>query len=482
MKLHDVSFRWRLTATYVCLLAGVLILFSAGIYIALDRRLVEAEDDALYTVGLLLDRAVDTSAGQLRFDSRDQTTLRGAHFVRLYSPALQVVFDNSAAVGAVPPMPTGLVSVAAGTPSFAMVNVADRRFRVLSTPILRSQRVVGILQVGEALDTQDQTLERLLVILLTAVPLTLVVASWGGLFLARRALAPIDRLTRAAQAISAQDLSRRLGPPARNDELGQLSATFDGMIARLEHAFRQQHQFTADASHELRTPLTAIRGQIEVALSEDGSVATYRAVLQGLLAQTERLGRLVAGLLTLARADAAALPLQREVFDLADLVGDVAAQLQPLAAERGLRLDAQARAGASVLGDEDRLLQVLLNLVDNALNYTPAGGLVTLTCGATGATVLVTVCDTGMGIAPEHLPYIFERFYRVDTARSRARGGAGLGLAITRTLVEAHGGSIAVQSQIGQGTCFTLRLPQQGSGIIAPLQPPSHALPETHLA
>ena len=476
MKLQNLSLRWRLTALYVALLAGVLIFFSLAVYVALSRSLIDSEDDALQNLALLLDSTISTKgdSGKLRLDDSEQTVKARDRFVRLYDRDGEV-FDNSSIVGEVALIQAGLLQANAGQQHFDIVTVGNERFRVLSTPVRRDDRVVGVLQVAQLLDETDRTLYRLLLILVTAVPVTLIIASQGGAFLAGRALAPIDQLTRAAQRISAQDLSQRLGAPARNDELGRLSLTFDSMIARLDQAFRQQRQFTADASHELRTPLTALRGQIEVALSQPRSTAEYRSVLESALAQTERMSRLVASLLTLARADAATLPLHYEALDLADLVMGVAEQMQPLADDRNVRLEVDA-APVPLLADEDRLLQVLLNLVDNALNHTPAGGTVTIACASEDRHALISVRDTGVGIAAEHLPHIFDRFYRVDTARSRERGGTGLGLSIARMMIAAHGGHVAVESEPGLGSSFTIRLP------LRPAENTSRVLPSTDRA
>lgn len=457
MKLSDLSLRWRLTFWYVCLLLGVLVVFSTTIYIAVQRQLIEAEDDALQNLALLLDQAVGVDAGRPMLRDASQASKRDERFVRLYDTSWLLIFDNSAALGVVPPT-AGLNAAGAGQASFDTVRVGEGHFRVLSLPVRRNDQLVGVMQIAESLDEEDAMLRHLLLILVACVPLTLLVASWGGVFLANRALVPIDQLTRTAQQISAHDLSRRLSLSQRGDELGRLGATFDSMIDRLERAFQQQRQFTADASHELRTPLTAMRGQIEVALSRERPAEAYRAVLCQVLAQIERMGRMLGSLLTLARADADALSLQREPLDVRELVLGVAEQLQPLAAERAVQLVVDAPQPITIQGDEDQLLQVLFNIVNNALTHTPGGGSVTLACRIDNGEACISVRDTGTGIAPEHLARVFDRFYRVDPARSRAAGGAGLGLAISRALVEAHGGCIDVESAPGRGTCFTVRL------------------------
>jgi heavy metal sensor kinase len=231
------------------------------------------------------------------------------------------------------------------------------------------------------------------------------------------------------------------------------------MIARLDDAFRRQRQFTADASHELRTPLTAIKGQVEVALRRRRDAAAYREVLQAVNEEVDRLIRLVGSLLTLARADAGQIPIALETVSLPELVAGAVEQVDPVAKQRDIELSASAGPAVTLQADEDLLLQLLLNLLDNAIKHTPAGGRVTVGWRVNGRQVELWVRDTGVGIAGEHLAHIFDRFYRVDKARSRAEGGVGLGLSICRWIAEAHGGHISVRSAPGQGSTFTAGLP-----------------------
>jgi heavy metal sensor kinase len=331
--------------------------------------------------------------------------------------------------------------------------------RTRVTPIARDGSVTGALEAGLADDDVRETLRSLLLIIAIAYPLTLGVASAGGAFLAGRALAPIDSITQAARRISAEDLGQRLNLPLPDDEVGRLARTFDEMIARLEEGFRRQRQFTADASHELRTPLTAIKGQVEVALSRERDAQGYREVLQAVNEESDRLIRLTGSLLTLARADAGGVSLSRERLDAGGLVAAVAEQVAPAAEAKGVRLAVADGPPLAILADEDMVIQLLLNLLDNAVKYTESGGEVRIGWRAVDTEVEISVRDTGAGIAPEHLPRIFDRFYRADPARSRAEGGAGLGLSICRWIAEAHGGTISVESVLGEGSTFTVKLP-----------------------
>jgi heavy metal sensor kinase len=320
----------------------------------------------------------------------------------------------------------------------------------------------GALEVGVTGDDVTDTLSILLYILAIAYPATLVVASAGGIFLAGRALSPIDRITKLAQRISAEDLSQRLELDIADDEVGRLARTFNDMIARLDAGFRRQRQFTADASHELRTPLTAVRGQIEVALSREREGDAYREVLKGVNEEVDRLIRLVGSLLTLARADAGEIALASEPVDVGELAGSAVEQVRQSAEQKNIGLAVEGAAGVVVQADQDLLLQLVLNLLDNALKFTPDGGTVAVGWASGDGTTRLWVRDTGLGIAPEHVGRIFDRFYRIDTARNRAEGGAGLGLSISRWIAEAHGGSLAVESTPGAGSTFTVTLPARG--------------------
>jgi heavy metal sensor kinase len=288
--------------------------------------------------------------------------------------------------------------------------------------------------------------------------LALLLAAGGGIFLAGRALAPVDRITRAARRIEANDLSQRLQLDLPDDELGRLATAFDEMIDRLDQAFQRQRRFTADASHELRTPLAVIRSQLDVALARRRSPEYYQRLLDSLREETERLSGLVESLLMLARADAGQALTLREV-DLEEIAAETVARVATQMHEHGLELGVTIQPIGQARGDAVWLSQLLLNLLDNALRHTPPGGQVALTLQPAEHGAQITVSDTGEGIAPEHLPRLFERFYRIDKARSRTAGGAGLGLAICNWVARAHHGRLDVESTPGQGTTFTLWLP-----------------------
>jgi heavy metal sensor kinase len=299
-----------------------------------------------------------------------------------------------------------------------------------------------------------------LAVLFAFLPIALVLIGGLGYFLARKALAPVDQLRRLTEEISADRLDRRLPIANPTDELGRLTKTVNAMIARLERSFAEIRRFTADASHELRTPLTAIRTEAEVALAKALSTSDYQQLVGSILEECERLTRLTDQLLTLCREDAGKTPPLRQPVDLTRLLEGVVETMQPLAEVKRLDVHTASNGPLCIQGDESRLRQVFYNLLDNAIKYTPEGGKIDIQLSKRNHAAVVSLRDTGMGIPPEHLPHVFDRFFRVDKARSREQGGTGLGLSIVQSIVAAHGGNIELSSAPGKGTTCTVTLPQ----------------------
>ena len=299
----------------------------------------------------------------------------------------------------------------------------------------------------------------LLAILLLAGPLAVGCTLGGGYLLARQALAPVDRMAAAADEITASQLDRRLHAPNPNDELGRLARTLNGMIARLERSFAEVRQFTADAAHELRTPLAILRNEAEVALLVPRDSEQYCDCLENMLEEIDHLSRLSEALLFLFREDAGLGDHKREPLHVDEIVRELADHLRVVAAEREQILNVDAPQPCSVMGNPEQLRRLLFNLLDNALNFTPARGSIQVRVECQRKHVRVVIADSGIGIAPEHLPRVFDRFYQVDSARSQGCGANGLGLSICRSIAEAHHGSITIESELGKGTQVTLTLP-----------------------
>ena len=365
----------------------------------------------------------------------------------------------------------------AGLERYSTVLIDGERVRVFTTPVRAEGAIVGSTQTAHPLGEQERLAESQIRTLLLLIPAALLVAGVGGLFLTNRALRPVREVTHAAAQIGAGDLSRRLRVEGK-DELAELSSTFNGMIGRLEYAFRdleganaelaqafrkleaayeEQRRFTGDASHELRTPLTRIKGSTSLALYGPHDADSYREALVVADEAADAMARIVQDLLLLARSDAGQLPVRRAAISLEEVLQRA---VEGLRGEPGPAIILEPSiCGVGISGDADHLVRLFGNLLENAVRHTPPEGRVTLSAEVIGDVVGVRVADTGEGIPPEHLPRVCERFYRVDAARTGGRGGTGLGLAICQSIVQAHEGTLAIESRLGEGTRVTVTLP-----------------------
>lgn len=457
------TLRVRFALWVAGLLFAALLGFGVFVYVWLGNSLHSAFDDALQNSAAQAVAAVNIEHGVLSLsDGVPEASALPA--LRERQLTLRIIDPSGRVLQAVGPYrdlpvrPVDIANTAGEQLRFTTITPPGERdpVRFYTAPIVEDARVLGLVQVGQSLDTVQDTLNRLFEALLIGVPLLVVVAAVGGYLLAAHALAPIDAMTRTAQRISAADLHARLGLPPTNDEVGRLAATFDGMLARLEGAFERERRFTADASHELRTPLAAMQAILGVTRTQRRTPVEYEQALDDLHAETDRLRGLVEDLLHLARNGRNANEHSEQV-DLSTMLNDVAESLAPLAEAKGITLKAHTAPGLVIHGDSDDLIRLWLNLLDNAVKYTERGTILLL-AKADGRDLRVEVQDTGIGIAPEHLPRVFERFYRVDTARSSA--GSGLGLALAQEIVHAHGGTITITSTPSIGSTVFVTLPR----------------------
>ena len=349
----------------------------------------------------------------------------------------------------------------AGAESYKTIQSAAGDVRVYTLPVVQNGTVIGVVQTGTLLTHIYAERARMTATFLYLVPVVLLVAGLGAAFLTDRALRPVRRIAVSASRIEAEDLSHRL-PVTGDDEFSDLAETINGMLSRLEasfarqeQAFEQQKRFAADASHELRTPLTIIKANTSLSLSERRTASEYEKTLRAVDAAADRMTRIVQDLLLLARADADQLAYALTPTSLADVLHSAAAAV-PKSDAAPIEIDLPEPLWA--LGHADSLTRLFSNLLENAARHTPPDGYITVTAEALGERIVVQIADTGAGIAPEHLPHVTERFYRVEAARSRAQGGTGLGLAICRSIADAHGGHLEVSSILGQGTTVRVTL------------------------
>jgi heavy metal sensor kinase len=457
--LNTRSLRFRVAAWYFASVIAIFALAAAGYWLAVRSAL----DDAL-------DQGLRYRLAGLRqyLDARDPSEGEdlGASLDRLFRLGeLYQVFDGDGRLLAqsyglqrhrVRPQPprdlaTGIRFESGGPDSFPL-RLASQRVTIAGRPL--------ILVAADPQRKFEGVLGAFTWILVLSTPVVLALATAGGVWLGRRALAPVARITQDARAITESNLSARLAVPDSRDELQQLSETLNDMLERIEQSFTRTRQFTADASHELRAPMTLIHTAAEYSLRRERSREDLLESLRKILRESQRTTAIIDDLLLLARGDAGKDPADLEVVDMVPALREAAEQGRAMGAATDvhvlLLLDAEA---LPVRANEARLRRLVLILLDNALKYTPAGGRVTLAARRDAQEVSISVADTGAGIAPEDLPHVFERFWRADKVRSREAGGAGLGLAIARQIAELHGARLDVQSEPGRGSIFSVRLP-----------------------
>ena len=450
--------RWsigvRLTFWYSLVLLAGLSIFGVGIWLAVAHSLRASLDEALtaQATGIITVLQVEFKPAKPQHLEEELTEYAAA------TPGgnLMTILDSQ---GRALLASTTLTMPATASGPFGVQVQPSGRFRtLLTTASLHGERYRVL--VATPMDATEATLKRVRLLLLWSAPLVLLLASLGGYWISRRALAPVDEITREALVIGIQNLSQRLAVPNTGDEIQRLSETWNGMLARLEGAVKRLSQFTADASHELRTPIALIRTTAELTLRRERSAETYREALRQVVLESERTTRLVEDLLLLARSDAGLPSLPLERVQLTPLVQDVCQQGRVLAEARQLQISAQIPdEPVYVEANDPALRRMLLLLLDNAVKYTPSGGRITLSvdCGSAGATVAVR--DTGIGIPETALPHVFERFYRVDESRNRDAGGTGLGLSIAKWIAERHHASLEAESVVGEGSVFRIRFP-----------------------
>lgn len=458
--------RVRLTLWYGSALAMVLITFSVVLYVITARNLRDDVDQSLQETAATAVRSLEERGFLPLLDEEDLLSqfpelARIDKFFQIFSPSGTITIRSpNIKRHEVPLSRTALETAFRGQSLFETTKYPNEpQLRLISVPIKYRGDLLYIVQVGTSMESIEDTLRRFLILLMVAVPIALAVSLAAGWFLAGRALRPVDAITLAAQRIAAGDLSQRLTMQTASDEIGRLAGTFNNMIGRLEASFRQIRQFTSDASHELRTPLTVMKGETELVLRRPRPLEDYHSVLESNLEEIDRMTRIVDELLFLSRADMGAVKMELLPVSLETLVEDIHRQATLLGQDRAIEVVLGTVMPALVQGDELRLRELLLNLVENAVKYSNPKGRVTISLVTDGQQAILSVTDQGIGIAPDDLSKIFDRFYRTDEARAHTKKGTGLGLAICSWIAEVHKGRINVQSALDRGSTFTVTLP-----------------------
>jgi heavy metal sensor kinase len=483
------SLRARLALWHAGLLAVTLAALALLILFLLKHFLNSRADAALYdyadkTARIIAASEFQTSLGgnreRARFLNKELQEWGRQIQVVDASTGKPIEWSDGLASQKLPISLTARVRGQQGLPTYeTRTDLGERPVRIVTVPVQMGEQVPYLVQTAASLEGIEDALSRASLVLLVLTPSVLVLSLLGGWLLVGRSLRTVDAVTRAALAIKPDSFHHTIAAPGTDDEIARLADAFNEMLTRLEASFRQIQRFSADASHELKTPLTSIRGEAEVALMGERTPEEYRKTLSSIVDEVERMTAIVENLLLLARADARQIEIKQRRVALHEEVMQAFEQMEAPARKKHILLDIGAMEEAEIYGDPLWIGLVLTNLLNNAIKYTPEGGKVTLSLTTTAPQeeegrpeAIFSVTDTGPGIPPEHQALIFDRFYRVDSGRSRDAGGVGLGLNIARWAVEAHQGRIEVRSEVGQGATFLVYLP-----LAAAEHPPEEARP-----
>jgi heavy metal sensor kinase len=461
------SIRFSLTLWYSLTLAIILVLFSSFLYLTIRKQFYQGVDRELFTIAEALasptlepfrDSAPSVFDQVLEDFLGPKVT---GKFVRLLDSNGVVTASSKNLQDIRFPLNRAALREARQ----GRIGHWTERFpggspvRSITFPVLTDGKLSRIVQVSSSLGEISDTLHNILVVLGISIPLAILLFGYGGWFMAGLALKPVDLITRSAKKITAENLSHRLEVVNPRDEIGRLAATFNDTLARLENSFKRTRQFSVDVSHELRTPLTILRGETELGLRLAKEPDEFRELLQSNLDEIKKMSKIIEDLLFLSKAEEGGLYLDLQEVELREFLQELIQQAHSLTQETGVVLSFEGGAPVHVKGDRVRLRQIFLNLLENGVKYNRPDGEVRLVLARDGGQARVSVIDTGIGIPEEDLPYVFDRFYRVDKARNSASGGSGLGLSLAKSFTAAHGGKIEVVSTPGKGSEFTVYLP-----------------------
>jgi heavy metal sensor kinase len=461
------SIKFQLIGWYAGVLIGCFAVLAVATYFALQRSLVGAlrenqlrrarqiselvREQLRRGAKLEIGKEVDVRYAPGLNDRFVRITEQGVVTLYLSPPPASRSFDPAALP---PPVwPENLES------SRQIPLVGGRKILVTAHALHLADSGSILIETGAPMDPVQSDLRKWILFLATMLPLVLLIALGGGFVLIKRALLPVDRIAATAERISSQNLNERLPLTRTGDELERLSLALNRMIERLDSAFRYSRRFVADASHELRTPLTVLKGELESLVQQPLFTDEWRDRVGSALEEVNRLTHIVEGLFAISRLDAGEAASEWVPFDLAQMAAATVDQMSLLAEDKHIKVASEAAQPVWVKGDRARLKQVVVNLLDNAIKYTPQGGAIVLRVESRNGHASLEVTDSGIGIPPEALPRVFDRFFRVDSARSRDQGGAGLGLSIVKSICAAHHGRVEAASELGRGSRFRIELP-----------------------
>lgn len=457
--------KWKLTLWYGGILSLILVIFACGVYIYFNNSLQKSIDTKIRSIGEVLSSSM-TEAHSTSVFGNFERYLENVLGRKPKGKFIQIL-DSSGRIGAkmsdiegetLPTSFNTLERAMRGEVVYETVERTKPRLRMVTIPIVENKKVTSVVQIGTSLEDFDETMRKLLLVMIISIPTSISVTIVVGYFMAKKALRPVDQIRRTAVKITSSNLDEKIDIGGRRDELARLAETFNAMIGRLKDSFQRINQFSIDVSHELKTPLTILKGATEVALRKERDKEDYKRLLISNLEEVDRMSRIIDDLLLLSKAETKEIKLNVEEIALRDLILGVCMDMKITAANKGIELQATDLEDVRLKGDELKLRRMLWNIVENGIKYSPSGGTVAISSYVNNGYARIDVKDNGVGIAEEDIKFIFDRFYRADRSRRRETG-SGLGLSISKWIAEAHNGTIEVKSKPSEGSLFSIKLP-----------------------
>lgn len=446
--MRRLTIRAKITLWFASMLLPLLGGFSLFIYVSMSKIMYQGMKELIKAHTAQVISSVEVENGNISNNELHELKTTGTS-ITLYDIKNRLIAGSR-----LYPQITNL------SPDFNKIRnieINEENFLVYDQAVYEDNRIIAWVRAVRSLNPVKETLDILKMMILFAVPAGIVITVLGGLVLAKKALTPIDHITRTAEAIGQGDLTQRLNLPEVKDEVGRLVKVFDDMLVKLESSFKRERQFTSDASHELRTPIAVISAQSEEALAGNRTLKEYREALQTILKESRKMGVIVAQLLNLTRGDENKYRTEIENIDIGVIAEEVIDEMRGIAEKNRIKLVFQGEKSIKMRADQTLITRLIINLIDNGIKYNREDGRVTVGLHKEGEFARITVEDSGAGIPPEHLNHVFDRFFRVNRARSG--DGTGLGLSIVKWIIDVHNGSVEVKSTPGEGSIFTVLLP-----------------------
>ena len=446
--MRNLTIRSKITLWYASLLLVLLVIFNVFIYITISKILYQNTEDLLKSDAHQVFSIIQSEGFNINLDIPYKIIATNTYFV---------IFDVNGNTGIKSEILPEIVNLTIGQEQLRNVSINKTNWIVYDTPIKNNDKVIGWIRVSRSLESLTDTLFNLRIIMFISVPLYGLLASIGGLFLAKRALHPIDYITKTAQEISKGDLTQRLKLNKTEDEVGKLAVVFDEMLDKLENSIKKERQFASDASHELRTPISIISAQAEEVLRGNREIKEYKEAIETVLNESIKMSHIISQLLMIYRSDEGRYKFNYEILNLNMIIEDIVNEFGDVAKANGLSISFNADEEIKIKADQTLITRLFINIIDNALKYTNRDGKINISLSSINNCAVTVIEDTGIGISEKDMPHIFDRLYQVD--KSREDRGSGLGLAIAKWIIELHKGEIKVESKVNFGSKFVIKLP-----------------------